>query len=52
VKRLREPRFPGGRIAEPSSEQRVERTEIEHHLVDVEDHGAIHGGLRKEDPGA
>jgi hypothetical protein len=51
VERLREPLFPGARIAEPAKKQRVERTEIEHRLVDVEDDSAVHGSVRREDPG-
>jgi hypothetical protein len=51
VERLRESLVPGDRIAEPANEQRVERAEIEHRLVDVEDHGAVHGRVRRGGPG-
>jgi hypothetical protein len=52
VERLREPLFPGDRVAELSSEQRVERAEIKHRLIDVEDDGAVHTRLRKGGRGA
>src|SRR3954463_10205684 len=51
VERLREPLLPDDRITEPAHEQRVERAEIEHRLVDVEDGGVVHGRVRRGGPG-